>query len=392
MNTRIRMLGIAALAGILVLAWWAMPTGAAVETKEVQTGEFRISGPYTHDNLTVFLIHGPDRLAGRRYLTLPEALEQKKAVMHETSNVNELAIENLSRQADILVQSGDIVKGGRQDRISALDLVVPAARRGQPARIPVAAFCVEAGRWHQRGQEADARFEMSPAPVPSKQLKAAARARLVAGIPAASSDPAAGPGLTLDSAQTMGQVAAQGRATRRASGGASAQGTVWSEVATLQGNLGRKLGQRVRSAASPSSLELTLENPKVRQAVEPYVRQLDSAMKGQTDVVGYAFAISGKLNSIEVYGSPTLFRTLWPRLLRASAVEAIAESVGHQAPVITAEQVKACLLSAEKGRLSSQVVPPRTQIQVREAEGVTLFETRDQEQADTWIHRSYLTK
>ncbi len=44
-------------------------------------GAERISGPYTHENLTVFLVHGPDKLKAAKYLTLGEAMEQKKVIV-----------------------------------------------------------------------------------------------------------------------------------------------------------------------------------------------------------------------------------------------------------------------------------------------------------------------
>ena len=105
----------------------------------------KISGPYTHENLTIFLIHGKDELKGKTFLTLAEALQKKLAVVHETKQVNELSIENLSRTEEVFVLAGDIVKGGQQDRIIAFDLIVPPQ-----SKLPLAAFCVEAGRWQQR--------------------------------------------------------------------------------------------------------------------------------------------------------------------------------------------------------------------------------------------------
>src|SRR5258708_4910382 len=77
-------------------------------------GAFKLSGPYTHDNLSIFLIHGEDQLKDKVFLTLQEALAQKKVVVHETKNVNELAIENVSASEEVFVQAGDIVKGGQQ--------------------------------------------------------------------------------------------------------------------------------------------------------------------------------------------------------------------------------------------------------------------------------------
>jgi hypothetical protein len=53
---------------------------------DLKAADYVISGPYTHKNLTVFLIHGPDKLAGKNFLTLQEALDQKKVVVYETTN------------------------------------------------------------------------------------------------------------------------------------------------------------------------------------------------------------------------------------------------------------------------------------------------------------------
>src|SRR5271166_1452914 len=58
--------------------------------------DMRVSGPITSGNLSVFFIHGKDQIKGASYLTLEEALKQKKVVVHETGNVNELKIDNKS--------------------------------------------------------------------------------------------------------------------------------------------------------------------------------------------------------------------------------------------------------------------------------------------------------
>ena len=80
-----------------------------------------VSEPFTHANLTIFLLRGKDTIpAGHQLLTLQEAMEQKKVIVHETSAVNELSIENVSADVDVFVQSGDIVRGGKQDRLREL--------------------------------------------------------------------------------------------------------------------------------------------------------------------------------------------------------------------------------------------------------------------------------
>jgi len=41
-------------------------------------GDYRLSGPYTHRNLTIFLVHGKNTIKAKSFLTLQEALVQKK--------------------------------------------------------------------------------------------------------------------------------------------------------------------------------------------------------------------------------------------------------------------------------------------------------------------------
>src|SRR5262249_52850264 len=121
LKRRTAVIGLAALAlaglGLAAVApyWWrGKPPGPITPSLErgavVPTSAYRLSGPYTHANLTVFLVHGPETLDAGSFLTLQEALEQKKAVVHETGSVNQLAVENLSADEELYVQSGDIVK------------------------------------------------------------------------------------------------------------------------------------------------------------------------------------------------------------------------------------------------------------------------------------------
>lgn len=49
-------------------------------------------------------------------ITLNEAIERKAIIIHETGNVEELFVENKG-DVHVFIQAGDIIKGGRQDRI-----------------------------------------------------------------------------------------------------------------------------------------------------------------------------------------------------------------------------------------------------------------------------------
>jgi len=212
---------------------------------------------------------------------LQEAIERKLFRVYEKSDVNELEVENLSKELDVFIQAGDIVKGGKQDRVLAISIIIPA----RSGRVKIEAFCVESGHWQKRGNEDSSKFESSNDRVVTKELKIAANA------------------------------------TR-------SQQEVWASVAKAQDSLSKNVGGDVKSGASASSLQLSLENDKVAASVDQYIRALNKIADGKSDVIGYAFAINGKLNSADVYVSNALFKKLWPKMLKATATEAVAESRG----------------------------------------------------------------
>lgn len=335
--------------------------------------DYKLSGPYSHKNLTIFLIHGADQMTGKPPLTLQEAMAQKKVVVHETSSVNQLAIENVSDE-EVYVQSGDIVKGGKQDRTLAMDLVVPP----KSGRVPIESFCVEQGRWSSRGQEAAAQFSSSNNALASKELKVAAKVRKSQGA------------VWENVAVTQDKLSQNARVVR--SGGVVADGSSGTGVGSGAAPPASPVAE-MRSVASPSSLQLTLENNELKQTVSEYLAQLSPIVSGKSDVIGYVFAINGQLNSADVYASHALFTRLWPKLIEASATEAIAEfKPGAKPDEVKPEQVTAFLREAESGETETKNVTPRVQMVKRETAQNLFFETRDQKQKDGWLHRNYIKK
>lgn len=319
--------------------------GNARQDLQAQAGDYRISGPYTHKNLTIFLIHGKNLIESKNFLTLQEALEQKKVVVYETKDVNELSIENLSNE-DVYVQSGDIVKGGQQDRMLAVDLIVPP----KSGKMPIAAFCVEQGRWSKRGSEQVANFSTSTDVAATKEIKLAAKQ-------------------------------------------SNSQGGVWENVTVAQDKLSSNVGTRVNSTASESSLQLAVENRKVQETAAGYTKALADIVKGKDDVIGHAFAINGQINSADVYASSVLFNKLWPKLLKANAIEAIAElQKDGKFGAPTEGDVKSFLAEAERGQVSEKDVTARIKLLTRESDENIFFETRDGARKGAWIHRNYIRK
>jgi len=342
-------LAIAVPLGVLICAQvqsesTAKGDGDSGQDTEMPAIDYRISGPFTHKNLTIFLIHGKNMIENKSFLTLQEALEQNKAVVYETKDVNELSIENRTDQ-DIYVQAGDIVKGGQQDRVLAVDLIVPP----KSGKMAIAAFCVESGRWNKREGERAEVFSSSAEVVATKDLKMAAKS-------------------------------------------AKSQGAVWENVTVAQDKLSENLSTRVNSSVSESSLQLAVENRKVQETAAGYTRALSGVVKEKNDVIGYVFAINGEVNSADVYASNQLFMKLWPKLLKANAIEAIAElQKDLKFEPATTEGVKTFLAEAERSRGSEKEVTPRISLVTREDEKNILFETQDRSQK-RWIHRNYIRK
>ena len=321
-----------------------LPTRRLTAQTQPTGDNYRISGPYAHENLSVFLIHGPNR-SSRKLLTLEEALDEQKVVVYETRNVNELSIENVSSE-DVFIESGDIVKGGAQDRTLKDDLILPS----KSGKVTISSFCVEHGRWTRRGNESVATFNGSQQAVATKQLKMAVRMK-------------------------------------------ADQSEVWNQVAQAQEKLSARVGSGARAAASPSSFVMSMEAPAVRRSTDGYIQELAGIVNGKSDVVGYAFAIDGKINSADIYASHDLFGKLWMKLLRASSVEAVTEfQPGKKFEAVPITAVKTALHDADSGKASAKDLTDRTRVVVKETEKNVVFETRDRAAREGWVHKSYLSK
>jgi len=150
------------------LAAAALATAGASGGTAFADQGMRISGPHSHANLAIYFVHGVSA-GGAVPLTLQEALDQGKVQVVETGRVNELQIENTGAE-QVFIQAGDIVKGGKQDRILAVSIIIPA----RSGRVSIQAFCVESGRWTKRGEEDSGKFNSSNDRIVTKELKLAA--------------------------------------------------------------------------------------------------------------------------------------------------------------------------------------------------------------------------
>ncbi|HEV3383871.1 MAG TPA: DUF6569 family protein [Gemmata sp.] len=289
--------------GMVILAigglWFA--GGGFTFRSAAAAEELKVSDPIAHANLTVFFIHGPDTVANARIMTLQEALETGRAIVHETGNVNSLTVENLSTDTELFLQDGDIIRGGRQDRLVALDLLVPP----KSGIVSFPCNCVEHGRWAGRENEAATHFSKSDQFAVGQKLKIA---------------------------NTYHQ-----------------QSVVWSSVAENNSGLARSTGANVTANASPSSLQLALESPAVKANVAAYETALKAEGENREGVIGAIFIVNGVPTGHEIYCSNALFKKAWPKLLRSASTEALMEKKDRPVPATpTVREVERYLALAGK--------------------------------------------
>jgi hypothetical protein len=172
------------------------------------------------------------------------------------------------------------------------------------------------------------------------------------------------------------------------------QRQVWDSVAVTQKKLSSGLNAAVASPQSASSLQLALENEKLKEARAAYVGALQAAGETDADVVGYVVAINGRMSNANLYPSNALFRKMWNKQLAAAVTEAIGERPG--APPAAAPSpppapaVTEFLAEAEKGKSYERAAAAGARQEVRDADKSLYNEARSAD--GKWIHRSYLAK
>src|SRR5258708_15903246 len=155
---------IAALAAIatfggLAFVWAAPRTTRLTQRRE---GDWRILDPVTYENIAIFPVVSGSSQDTSSFLTLEEGLASGEVIVSERgaaglvrsreqihplppqygrdASVNQLVLINRS-QRPLLLLAGELVSGGKQDRIIANDPIVPPG----PEPLPLAVFCVEPG-------------------------------------------------------------------------------------------------------------------------------------------------------------------------------------------------------------------------------------------------------
>lgn len=310
----------------LVLAVLMIAAGAVlVDQHDAQAGEvtvapgYKVLEPIRHGNLTVFPVVAAKSYPTGEFLTLDEGLRSGDVVVIEAGNVqglirrhqvpiarndgaqvNRLVLVNNSRRP-LLLLAGEIVSGGKQDRVIGKDRIVPP--ESDPVDLSV--FCVEPGRW-----------------VATSQNFGASEAMYGKG--------AGGPihgGAVPMAMMAQPSVRAKAMADKD-------QSQVWAEVRKQQTEM---VAVEVSAAAPGAATEIAQtssyakvnENAEVRKQVDAVAKPIEQNYQSlirqlrDRNAVGVVVAVNGRIIWADVFASTDLLEKYWPKLVRSYASEAV---------------------------------------------------------------------
>ncbi len=299
------LLGMSTLGGLAFVS--AAPGPPAPPKSE---GIWRLLDSVTYENIAIFPVVTSSTHDTSAFLTLDEGLSSGDVVVSEQgaaglartrdgrpipepqntsgASVNQLVLINRSKRP-LLLLAGELVSGGKQDRIIGKDRIVPV---GAPP-LPLDVFCVEHGRWTGSSSQ----FIASKTIVhPSVREKAA-----------------------VDQAQTEVWSAVASGSTAAAPSAAPR--------AVLSPN---ELSSVMREEAPTQSYDKIYKSQRIGGSIDSFVEEIQkrftratSGLKGER-VVGVVVAYGGEVAWSDIFASGELFDHYWSKLLRSYAVEALA--------------------------------------------------------------------
>jgi hypothetical protein len=301
------LLGITTLGALAFV--WATP-GSSNAAPANPDGGWRLLDPIHYENISVFPVVSASAEDTSSFLTLDEGLSSGDVLISEqgaaglartreahpaiipdynrtSASVNQLVLVNRGKRP-LLLLAGELVSGGKQDRIIAKDRIV--APGSDP--LPLDVFCVEHGRWSSGAQFSAAKTIVHPSvreQAAIKQDQTEVWSAVIGGTTAKAAADAPSASIT------AGQV---------------------SEVVTVE--------------APTQSYKNIYEKSRVAGSVDDFAKQVQkrfaratSGLKGE-HVVGVVVAYGGEVAWSDIFASADLFDHYWSKLLRSYAVEALA--------------------------------------------------------------------
>ena len=305
-------LGLSSL-GALGALGFVFGGGATPPLPGKSEGEWRLLDPVRYENLSIFPVVSANAYDTSWFLTLDEGLASGEVQVREQgsegmarsrdgvvrpadsngASVNQLVLINRSKRP-LLLLAGELVSGGKQDRIIGKDRLVPVGSKP----LPLDVFCVEHGRWSSGASFTDAKTIVHP---------------------------------SVREQATFQRD--QGRVWNAVRSGTTAEATASAGAARLAAP---RIARTIQDEAPTESYQKIYESREVRGSVETYVEEVQrrfareiSGLKGEY-VVGVVVAYGGEVTWSDIFASSDLFQQYWKKLLRSYVVEALARPGYHE--------------------------------------------------------------
>ena len=322
--------------GAAILKFIEAPTtDVAVAAEPAGGGQAQpwpIGEPVTYQDLTIFPVISSQSFDTSDFETLDQALSSGDAVISEQggymrrthdgepvpvytggSAVNQLVLVNRGKRP-LLLLAGEVVSGGKQDRIIGKDRIVPVGS----APLPLDVFCVEHGRWTGASMQFSAAETMVHPTVREQAAVKQDQSRVWAAV--------------------RDEVPKVGESKSMTAGAGAAQGAGMAPPAPPA--LSDAVIGGVVSAAPTQSYRRIYQSPVVQSSVEGFAnemsRRFDRATSGIKGghVVGVIVAFGDEVAWSDVFASSQMFETYWPKLLRSYVVEALTRPATREAATL----------------------------------------------------------
>lgn len=232
----------------------------------------QLASAVSNGNVTVYPVTASKKLSKDLddMMTLDEARRKGfvEIVEQPDEQVEELEVINKGPKA-IFLMAGEVLLGGKQDRIVAKDTIV---KPGESVKVPV--FCVDQGRW-----EGGESFAPSAKFAPSE--------------------------------------------VRRAAAVEKDQGLVWDKVASANATIGGAYDPTIKAKAG-DSLKKTLDS-KALQSREKDADALTASILKDANVVGVVTVVNGNIQGFEYFGSNKFLGKALPAIMRGVVTDSMVE-------------------------------------------------------------------
>lgn len=256
---------------------------------------YTVLPPIRSGNLTIYPVTSTTTHNTSAFLTLDEGIRNGSVIvteagqvsglirrpgrrpMNTSGEVNRLVLINNSDRP-LLLLAGEIVTGGKQDRVIGTDRIVPP--KSEPVDLSV--FCVEPGRWIARSDN----FSSMHGQMAQPSIRMPAMAK-------------------------------------------KSQAEVWDNVRASNQMAAVAAPSAAPAISRTTSYADVMQNGEVQRKIETVAAPIDRdygklirQLKEQ-NAVGVVVAVNGRLVWADVFASGDLLEDYWPKLIRSYAAEAV---------------------------------------------------------------------